>query len=156
MKDKSFLKTKQLRDNKDIVLLSGDKDSSVVIMDKVDSKKKVSDMLEEGIKTKKYTKCSDSIFKDLRSYQNFLLRHFKNHEFHSTIRPTSNQPARFFATAKTHKFISLSDPFNIKLRPIIDQTGTCFYQTVKFLAKYLKPLADNRYTLKKLNYFLNS
>ena len=120
----------------------------------MDYKKKVSDMLEEGIKTKKYTKCSDSILKDLRSYQNFLLRHFKNFEFHSTIRPSSNQPARFFATAKTHKFISLSDitPSNIKLRPIIDQTGTCFYQTGKFLAEYLKPLVDNSYTLKNTNY----
>ena len=153
-KDNTFLKTKELRDNEDIVLLSGDKDSSVVIMHEVDYKKKVTDMLEEGSKTKNYTSCSDSILKD-RFYQNFLLRHFKNHEFHSTIRPTSNQSALFFATAKTHKFISLSDitPSNIIFRPIIDETGTCFYQTDKFLAEYLKPLANNRYTLKNTQLF---
>ena len=42
------------------------------------------------------------------------------------MRPISNQPARFFATAKTHKFNRIED-INIqdlKLRPIIDQTGT--------------------------------
>ena len=112
-------------------------------------------MLEEGIKTKNYTKCNDSIIKALRSYQNFLLKHFKHHEFHSTIRLTLNQSAHFFATAKTHKFISLSDitPSDIKLRLIIDQTGMFFYQTGKLLAGYLKPLADNRYTLKNTQLF---
>ena len=27
---------------------------------------------------------------------------------------------------------------NLKLRPIIDQTGTCYYKTGKFISKYLK------------------
>ena len=36
------------------------------------------------------------------------------------MRPVSNQPDRFFATAKTHKFTSLNDITleNLKLRPI--------------------------------------
>ena len=35
------------------------------------------------------------------------------------MRPVSNQPGRFFATAKTHKFTSLNDITveNLKLRP---------------------------------------
>ena len=45
------------------------------------------------------------------------------------MRPVSNQPARFFATAKTHKFddhylINLDD---LKFRPIIDQSNTYSY-----------------------------
>ena len=54
--------------------------------------------------------------------------------------PFSLQPARFFASAKTHKFDNLSDinVTSLKLRPIIDQTGTCYYKTGKFISKYLK------------------
>ena len=56
----------------------------------------------------------------------FLYRNFKHHKDYKTIRPVSNQPARSFVTAKTHKFDSLNDVNidELKLRPIIDQTGT--------------------------------
>ena len=55
------------------------------------------------------------------------------------MRPTSNQPARIFATAKIHKFadtkqININD---LKLRPIIDQTGTQLCDYSKIIAKYL-------------------
>ena len=39
-KDDTYNKTKSLRENKNIVILSGDKDSSIVIMNKKDSNKK--------------------------------------------------------------------------------------------------------------------
>ena len=65
------------------------------------------------------------------------------------MRPISNQPARFFATAKTHKFKSLEEinVDQLKLRPIIDQTGTSIYNASKVIAKYLKPLAKNEFTI---------
>ena len=42
------------------------------------------------------------------------------------MRPVSNQPARFFANSKTHIFNTIEDIYvkDLKLRPIIDQTGT--------------------------------
>ena len=42
------------------------------------------------------------------------------------MRPVSNQPARIYATSKTHKFNSLDDISvdNLKFRPIICQIGT--------------------------------
>ena len=45
------------------------------------------------------------------------------------MRPVSNQPARFFATAKTHKFDdhSLINLDDLKFRPIIDQSNTYSY-----------------------------
>ena len=54
----------------------------------------------------------------------------------------SHQPARIFATAKTHKFENINDITvdNLKLRPIIDQIGTCYYKKRKVIAVYLKPL----------------
>ena len=61
------------------------------------------------------------------------------------MRPIFNQPARFFATAKTLKFNKIQD-INIqdlKLRTIIDQTGTYTYNASKVIANYLEPLAKN-------------
>ena len=44
--------------------------------------------------------------------------------------------SQFFTSAKTHKFENF-DVINInklKLRPIIDQTGTCYYKMGKVIA----------------------
>ena len=66
------------------------------------------------------------------------------------MHPRSNQSGRFFATARTHKFESISDITleQLKLRPIIDQTGTYIYKALKVVAKYLGPLAKNKYTIR--------
>ena len=52
---------------------------------------------------------------------------------------SSHQAARFFATAKTHRFENINDITidNLKLRPIIDQTGTLYYKTRKEIGEYL-------------------
>ena len=65
------------------------------------------------------------------------------------MRPASSQRARLFATAKTQKFtdikqININD---LKLHPIIDQTGTHLYDCSKIIAQYLQPLAMNEYTI---------
>ena len=64
------------------------------------------------------------------------------------MRPISNQPARFFVTAKRHKFKSLEEinVDQLKLRPISNQTGSYIYNASKVIAKYLKPLAKNKFT----------
>ena len=56
----------------------------------------------------------------------------------------SNQTARLYATAKTHKFEdhNLITTENLKLRLIISTCGTYFYETAKALAKYLAPLTE--------------
>ena len=66
------------------------------------------------------------------------------------MKPVSNQPARFFATAKTHKFQSFDDITleELKLRPIVDQTGTHTHKAAKVVSKYLKPLAKNDFVIK--------
>ena len=60
----------------------------------------------------------------------------------------SNQPGRFFATAKTHKFTSLNDITieKLKLCPVIDLTGPYTNNTSKVIANYLPPLKSD--TLK--------
>ena len=65
------------------------------------------------------------------------------------MRPVSNQPARFFATAKTHKFDTIEgiNVKNLKLRPIIDQTGTYINDASKVAVQFLKLLARNEFTI---------
>ena len=63
--------------------------------------------------------------------------------------PTSNQPARTYASAKSHKFssvysINISD---LKFRPIIDQTGKITCNAAKVISDYLKPPCKNKYTI---------
>ena len=42
---------------------------------------------------------------------------------------------------------------NLKLRPIIDQTGTCYYKTGKVISKYLKPLTKNEFVINNTQDF---
>ena len=71
------------------------------------------------------------------------------------MRPTSSQPARLFATSKTHKFIDIKQLNINKLHPIIDQTGTHLYDCSKVNAQYLQPLAINQYTISETLSFPN-
>ena len=64
--------------------------------------------------------------------------------------PVSNQPGRFFATNKTHKFTSLGENFkieNFRLCPNVNLAGAYNYNTSKVIANYLRPLSKNQYTI---------
>ena len=54
-----------------------------------------------------------------------------------------------------HKFKNIDDVnlVDLKLRPIIDQTGTCYYQAGKVIGEYSKPLAENEYVIKDTQTF---
>ena len=58
--------------------------------------------------------------------------------------PHINQQC-FLPQKKTHTFDNLSDinVTNLKLRPIIDQAGTCYYKTGNAISKYLKLLTKS-------------
>ena len=109
--------------NEHIVALSADKESSTVILNKTDYVNKVNAMIDAVISKGKYIKTVDSNHKDLKHFQDFLYRHFYKTKYYDDTRPISNQPARFFATAKTQKFDTIQDTNvkDLKLRPIIDQ-----------------------------------
>ena len=42
---------------------------------------------------------------------------------------------------------------NLKLRPIIDQTGTLTYNAAKVLSDYLRPLCKNEYSISDTQQF---
>ena len=148
-KDNTVKLLSPLIKNDKIVILAADKESCTVILNKSDYIKKVNKIIEEGMEQGKYIEAIDTTQSDLKHFQDFLYRHFKRSEHYDQMRPVSNQPGRFFATAKTHKFTSLNDITveNLKLRPIIDLTGTYTYNTSKVIANYLRPLSKNQYTI---------
>ena len=63
----------------------------------------------QGIEQGKYEETEHNILKELESVQSFLYRHFKDTSYYKQMLPSLNQPARFFASSKTHKFDNLSD-----------------------------------------------
>ena len=139
----------RLRKNEHIVVLSADKELFTIIFNKTDYVNKVNAMIDEGISKGKYVETVDSTHKDLKQFQDILYRHFYKTKYFDGMRPISNQPARFFATAKMHKIDTIQDinVKDLKLRPIRDQTGTYISDTSKVVAEFLKPLARNEFTI---------
>ena len=79
---------------------------------------------------------------------------FKNLEmgYHHHMLPTSNQPARIYASAKTHKSSS-ADRVNINdlmFRPIIDQACTMTYNAAKVISEYLRTLCKSKYNINDI------
>ena len=145
----TFTSLQKLRKNKDIIILSADKESCTVIFNKSDYVRKVDQMIEDDITEGNYIETSDNTLCDLKRFQVFLYCHLYKHKDYEAMRPRSNRPGRFFATAKTHKIKSIQDIFleSLKLRPIIVQTGTYIYNTSKVVAKYLSPLSKNEFSI---------
>ena len=147
--DFTYKNLKSLIQNQNIVILQGDKYSSVVIMDKSDYTQKLEDMIEEEISKGTYERTNDTALQDLKTFQDFLYRNFYNYENYHKMYPHSNQPAKLYGTAKTHKFKDIKEitKEQIKFRPIIDQTGTYTYGTAQVISQYLKPLCKNEFSM---------
>ena len=125
-------------------------------MQKGDYNHKLQQMIDQAIKNGIYTPTEDNTLNDLRKFQGFLRRNFKD-KFarYEDMRPLTNQPGRIYATAKTHKFNSLDEINidNLKFRPVISQIGTYTYNAEKVIAEYLKPLCSNQYKISDTQEF---
>ena len=108
-KDNTFKLLNRLRKNENVVVISADKESCTIILNKTDYVNKVNAMTSEGISKGKYVETVDSTHKDLKHFQGFLYGHFYKTKYYDGMRPVSNQPARVFPTAKTHKFDTIED-----------------------------------------------
>ena len=93
--------------NKGIIVVKGDKDSSVITMKKSDYVTKLDTMIDDGITKGTYVETTDNTLKELSRFQDFLYRNFHKYERYKDMKPDSNQPARLYGTAKTHKFETL-------------------------------------------------
>ena len=74
---------------------------------------------------------------------------------HKMYPPQSNQPAKLYGTAKTHKFKDIKEitKEQFKFRPIIDQTGTYTYGAAQVISQYLKPLSKNDFAIEDTQSF---
>ena len=90
-KDSTYNLLKPLQRNKDIVLLSGDKDSSVVVLDKACYNEKINRLIKDDISKGVYViEENDNTLTELKSFQNFIYRNFKKHEKYKEMSPTSS------------------------------------------------------------------
>ena len=153
--DYTYKVLQKLATDPNLVVFSGDKDSSVVIMERDLYVSKIEGMIKDGIKKGKYAKTEDTTLKDLKSFQSFLTRNYRGILPLDKITPSSNQPAFLYGTAKTHKFDNPCEinKENLKLRPIVSTCGTYYYETAKYLASYLIPLTENEYNIKNTTDF---
>ena len=129
--------------------MKGNKDSSVVILNKTDYIEKLENMVKEGIDKGTYTLTEDHTIKDLKNFKQFLKRNFKAYDKLDDMLLTSNQPAGIYTSPKTQKFSS-ADSENVndlKFRPIVDQRGTMTFNPAKVISDYLKPHFKNKYTI---------
>ena len=97
-----------------------------------------------------FTGALASIYQLNCCFQDFLYRNLYKHEQYENMCPKSNQPGRFFARTKTHKFDSVYDIAldKLKLHPIIDQTGTYIYSGSKKQVFYWWYINISRLILK--------
>ena len=71
-KDYTYKNLKSLTENKDLVVISGDKDSCAVIFKRGDYAKKFQGMIDEGITNGTYAPTVDTILNELRKFQFFF------------------------------------------------------------------------------------
>ena len=141
--------------NDKIAIVSGDKDSCVVIMTREDFNNKLEAMLNDGISKGIYTATEDTTLRELKLFQNFLHWNFKDkYVNYEEMRPASPEPGKLYVTAKTHKFNLLDDITvdNLKRRPIISQLATYTYNASGVISQYLKPLCENEIKLMILKH----
>ena len=101
-KDYTYHNLKELIKDENVVVVPGDKDSCVIVMNKSDYVQKLQDMIDEGINRGVYTQTTNNTPKDLKTFCDFLYRNFKNHPKYQKIFPTSNQ----------YDFTELQKPIN--------------------------------------------
>lgn len=106
---------------KDIVVLAADKEYCAVTWNKCDCTQKVSNIIQDGIKQKKYVETTDNILNGLKRFQDFLYRYFYKYEHYKEMQPRYEQSGQFFATRRSHTFESNSGITlqQLKVHPII-------------------------------------
>ena len=128
---------------KNLVVLSGDKESCVVLIGKTDYQDKLQNMVDYGIKIGIYKVAEDNTPKDLKLFKSFL---YRTYEYCEEMLPKYNQPGQRYGTTKTHEFTNIDEITidRLNFRPIIAQTGTYTYNAAQVIAKYLKTFVQRK------------
>ena len=155
--DYTYKHLKRIVKDLNLLVVSGDIESCVVIMSKSDYQNKMQQMINDGIRDGIYKVTVDNTLDDLKTFKSFLYHSFYGkYKHYEKMLPKSNQPGQLYGTAKTNKFNSIEDITlgNLKFRPIIAQSGIYTYNAAQVIADYLKPLcSDNDYIIRNTQEF---
>ena len=131
-KDKTYLKLKWLIEDDILVVIPGDKDSCVIIMDKryyISKMEEISDGLQKVV----YVEIEGNRLWELKLFQDFLYQNVKNNEHYNKMYPTFNQPAQLYGTAKTHKQENIQNIMSLKLLKQLSIFWTKFMSMINYL-----------------------
>ena len=126
-KDFTYKNLKNMINNDKLAIVSGDKDSCVIIITREDYNDKLEAMLNDGISKSIYARTEDTTLRDLQLFEGFLHRNFKDkYDKYEEMRPACHEPGKLYATAKTQEINLLDDITvdNLNFGPIISQIGT--------------------------------
>ena len=132
-----FKALKELKEDRDRVILTADKGVALVIMEKNDYIQKA----EELLNTTTYKKIPEDPTNKHKNRLVNILKSIKtegglNEDTYRKLYPTGAVSPKFYGLPKVHK------P-GTPLRPIVSSTGTATYNTAKELARILKPLVGS-------------
>ena len=85
---------KRIVNDTNLVVVSSDKGSCVVLTDKTDYQDKLQTMVDDDIKSVIYKVAEDNTLKDLELLKSFLDRNFRKYEHYDEMLPKSGQPTR--------------------------------------------------------------
>ena len=128
--DYTYKHLKRIIKDPNLVVVSGNKESCAVILNKSDYQNKMQQMINDRICDDMYKVTADNTLNDRKTFKSFLSRNFYGkYKHYEKMLPKSNQPGQLYGTAKTHKFSSIEDITleNLKFCPIITQSGTYTY-----------------------------
>ena len=155
-----FQALKKLKSNTDIVIHKSDKGNSVVIVNKNDYLKRLSDMVADESKFEKIkveeNKDYNFMVKEKSIVDSLLSELVKkksmNPDLRTKLLPDGPKPARLYGLPKIHKPIVDGLP---KYRPIISQIGSATYKIAKYLLPFMEPLTTNEYTVRDTFHFVS-
>ena len=130
--------------DENIVIVPGDRDYSVVVVDKIDYVKIIHKIINRELQDGVYARKKENTLHDLKRFQHFFNLNFSKYEKYNIL-PSSNQPGQLYKTAKTHKFdyVNNNTAESLKFRPIKTQIGTHIYKIVRVISEYVKPIFEN-------------
>ena len=135
LKKEEIIALKQLKADKNRMVLPADKGIALVVIDTVEYIKKAKEVLED---TNTYKAIQADPTSKLKNKLISILRRVKNatglqDNIYRKMYPTGASPPRFYGLPKIHKN-------NIPLRPIVSSIGSVTYGLAKVLADIIKPL----------------
>ena len=132
---------KELRRNKDIVILKPDKGNGVVVLNKSDYKTGLRKIIDDQTKFKPLE--NDPTTQREAKLQRFLRKLKTNGHLddvtYSNIYPTGSQPARIYGQPKMHETHAPNCNIIPPFRPIISSIGNYNYKLAKCLCSLLQP-----------------